>query len=70
MATNATRPAREARRITQDDLRWLACPVCKDSLVLKQTSGAGLHRIICNGCKREYPVVDGLPVLLADRAAV
>jgi uncharacterized protein YbaR (Trm112 family) len=48
--------------LTQADLRWLVCPVCHGALHL-----AG-EVIGCAGCARRYPVVDGLPVLLADRA--
>jgi len=48
--------------LTQADLRWLVCPVCHGALHL-----AG-EAIGCAGCARRFPVVDGLPVLLADRA--
>jgi uncharacterized protein YbaR (Trm112 family) len=51
-----------ASKLTQADLRWLVCPVCHGPLEL-----AG-EAIACGGCKRRYPLVDGLPVLLADRA--
>ena len=46
-----------------EDLRWLVCPVCRQSLV---PDGDALR---CTGCGRRYPVVDGVPVLLADRAS-
>ncbi|HEY2036612.1 MAG TPA: Trm112 family protein [Steroidobacteraceae bacterium] len=49
-------------KLTQADLRWVVCPVCHGPLEL---SG---EQIACLGCRRRYPVVDGLPVLLADRA--
>jgi hypothetical protein len=42
----------------------IVCPVCFASL----TSSA--NQVRCNGCGRVYPVIDGLPVLLPDRAAV
>jgi hypothetical protein len=48
--------------IQQEDLRWFVCPVCRQSLALEP----GLVR--CTGCQRRYPVVDGIPVLLAARA--
>jgi uncharacterized protein YbaR (Trm112 family) len=48
--------------LTQTDLRWLVCPVCHGQL---QLAGEQIH---CAGCRRRYPLVDGLPVLLADRA--
>jgi LSD1 subclass zinc finger protein len=52
------------RPLTQDDLRWLVCPVCHQALMLSETGDA----IRCAGCARVYPIVDGLPVLLAARA--
>jgi uncharacterized protein YbaR (Trm112 family) len=58
MTTNAM----QHRAVTEQDLRWLACPVCHQPLQLQS-----LH-VLCTGCARRYPIVDGLPVLLADRA--
>ncbi|WP_158944574.1 Trm112 family protein [Granulicella sp. S190] len=46
------------------DLRWVVCPVCHQSL---EREG---DIITCNGCRRRYPIVDGIPVLLADRALI
>ena len=43
-------------------LNMLVCPVCHSSLQLAESG------IDCTGCKRSYPVVDGLPVLIASRA--
>lgn len=40
----------------------LACPVCLGGVRLD------LGRLVCEGCGRTYPVVDGIPVLIADRA--
>jgi len=45
------------------DLRWVVCPVCHQQLHLQ--AGA----IQCQSCGRCYPVADGIPVLLADRAS-
>jgi uncharacterized protein YbaR (Trm112 family) len=44
------------------ELDRLACPVCHQKL------RAGDNAVICTGCSRRYPVVDGIPVLLANRA--
>lgn len=41
----------------------LACPVCHGALVLH---GAGLR---CGGCARGYPIVNGVPVLVAEAGA-
>ncbi len=49
------------RTLTQDDLRWLVCPVCHAALRLQAEA------IHCKGCARNYPIIDGLPVLLASR---
>jgi len=43
-------------------LDQLACPACLGELRL---DGERLH---CAGCGRIYPIVDGIPVLIADRA--
>ncbi len=45
-----------------ETLARLACPVCHAGLV--QEGG----RIRCEKCGRKYPVVDGIPVLLPERA--
>ncbi|MFZ0745818.1 MAG: Trm112 family protein [Terracidiphilus sp.] len=45
--------------------RWidqLACPVCLGALRLEET------RVVCIGCGRAYPVEDGIPVLIVERA--
>jgi len=49
--------------IQPEDLRWLSCPACHQALALD----AGFVR--CAGCARRYPIADGIPVLLADRAS-
>ncbi len=41
----------------------LACPVCLGSLRVAET------KLVCAGCGRSYPIVDGIPVLIAERAA-
>ncbi|WP_371720330.1 Trm112 family protein [Acidobacterium sp. S8] len=40
----------------------LACPVCHGALRLE----AG--RVLCLSCGRKYPIEDGIPILLAERA--
>ncbi|HEX4757727.1 MAG TPA: Trm112 family protein [Terracidiphilus sp.] len=42
----------------------LACPVCFGELRLDPLS------LVCAGCGRGYPVIDGIPVLIAERALV
>ena len=43
-------------------VRQLACPVCHGDLRFHKP------RLICIECRREYPVIDEIPVLIADRA--
>jgi uncharacterized protein YbaR (Trm112 family) len=46
-------------------LAMLACPVCHAPLTKADDS-----TVLCAGCRRRYPVRDGLPVLLAAAAAL
>jgi uncharacterized protein YbaR (Trm112 family) len=43
-------------------LDQLACPACLGGLTLV---GA---RLVCSGCGRGYEIVEGIPVLIAERA--
>ncbi|HEX4652455.1 MAG TPA: Trm112 family protein [Granulicella sp.] len=63
----AANPAQLAK-LTEADLRWVVCPVCLGSLHLAGEGQLAGEAIRCVGCQRRYPVVDGLPVLLANRA--
>jgi len=51
------------RPLTPEDLSRLVCPVCHQVLRLDA------EQIVCTGCARRYPIVDGIPVLLAERAS-
>jgi hypothetical protein len=45
--------------------RWadkLACPACHGALDFKDAA------VACTKCGRVYPIVDGIPVLIAERA--
>ncbi|MCW1296314.1 MAG: Trm112 family protein [Candidatus Parvarchaeota archaeon] len=39
-------------------LKILACPVCKADVKLKK------NKLICVKCKEEYPIEDGIPIML------
>jgi uncharacterized protein YbaR (Trm112 family) len=43
-------------------LELLACPACYGKLRLEA------ERLACAACGRGYPIVDGIPVLIAERA--
>jgi hypothetical protein len=40
----------------------LACPVCFGNLSF------ATEKLACDACGRVYPIVDGIPVLIAERA--
>jgi len=40
----------------------LACPACKGNLIFEET------RIICQPCRKAYPIRDGIPVMLISEA--
>jgi uncharacterized protein YbaR (Trm112 family) len=40
----------------------LACPTCLGALRLERM------KVVCASCGRIYPVVDGIPILIPDRA--
>jgi hypothetical protein len=42
-------------------LNLLACPACQGGLRLEEV------RLLCAECGRAYPIVDGIPVLIAGR---
>jgi hypothetical protein len=54
----------EPSQIDQFDpavLSQLACPACLGSLSQEES------RLVCASCGRAYPIVDGIPVLIAER---
>lgn len=52
--------------ISQELLEILVCPACKAKVELKP-DGSGLK---CLSCKRVYPIVDDIPVMLVDEAKI
>ena len=40
----------------------LACPACRGDLRIDG------ERVVCESCGRAYPIVDGIPVLIAEQA--
>ena len=41
-------------------LDLLACPSCQGDVKLKD------NKNVCTRCQREYPIIDGIPILLVD----
>jgi uncharacterized protein len=52
--------------IEKDLLELLVCPACRNKLNEK-ADGSGLK---CMNCKRVYPIVDEIPVLIVDEAQI
>ncbi|CAB4792292.1 unannotated protein [freshwater metagenome] len=51
--------------VTTSLLTLLACPICKTALTESTQSPEALA---CASCNVTYPVIEGIPVLLADQA--
>jgi hypothetical protein len=47
-------------------LEILACPECKTEVVYDEQQ----QKIICNKCRRKYPVKDGIPIMLVEEAEI
>jgi uncharacterized protein YbaR (Trm112 family) len=45
-------------------LEILVCPECHSAVEHKERR----HVIVCTGCGRQYPVREGIPVMLVDEA--
>jgi uncharacterized protein YbaR (Trm112 family) len=50
--------------ISAELLEILICPACHAKLVLQGDNGS----LACSGCRLVYPIEDGIPVLLVQRA--
>ena len=50
--------------ISEELLEILACPKCKGPLTWNKEK----NTLDCAGCRVRYPVTDGIPELLIDRA--
>ena len=48
--------------IDKDLLEILACPACKGDVEQQE------EEIVCFQCGRKYPIKDGIPILLVDKA--
>lgn len=50
--------------VKKELLDILACPICKVKVDYDKKNG----KIICPECGRKYPIEDGIPVMLVERA--
>lgn len=50
--------------LSNDLLNILVCPVCKGELHLAE----GKQKLQCQPCGLEFPVKNGIPVMLVDQA--
>ena len=48
--------------IDKELLDILACPACKSDVELKE------NKIICKKCHKNYPIKNGIPVMIIDEA--
>ncbi len=50
--------------LSEQLLEKLACPDCKSKLDYEENN----NRLVCRKCLLEFPVVNGIPVLLSNEA--
>lgn len=46
----------------------IVCPACRGALKAKEEAHEEVSELRCGGCGRRYPVIEGIPVLLEERA--
>lgn len=51
--------------LSSDLLAVLACPACKGNLDYSREN----NRLTCRACGLDFPVRDGIPVMLVDEAS-
>jgi len=54
--------------IDKEFLEILACPVCKEPFQFREQEGK--EQLVCTGCKRVFPIEEGIPVLLPNAGVV
>jgi len=50
--------------INKELLEILACPACKTKVSLDG------DKLVCDNCRRRYPVKNGIPVMLVEEAEI
>ncbi len=57
----------QAQPVSDLLMELLVCPACKGDLLLEDRND---HlNLICEACKLAYPITDGIPVMLIDKAS-
>ena len=56
-----------SRDLPSEMRELLVCPQCRGALRDASLNGAPV--LVCAACAKAYPVEDGIPVLLAERAS-
>jgi uncharacterized protein len=59
--------SRKTQAFDPSVLDQLACPACRGQLRL-EASRPETSSLACESCGRAYPIIDGIPVLIAERA--
>jgi uncharacterized protein YbaR (Trm112 family) len=72
-ASNSSKQPAGAAGETKQTFDWIGavpegvvCPACWGELRGEALNGAKM--LVCRACGRKYPVVDGIPVLIVERA--
>ena len=52
--------------IARELLDILVCPICKQPLIERQQPPS----LKCGQCRRVYPILDEIPILLVDEATI
>jgi len=47
-------------------LEILACPMCRTEVTLTPDATG----LVCRSCRRRYPIVDDIPIMLVEEASV
>lgn len=53
-------------RLSESILKLLCCPICKSNIVLN----SNLARCVNDHCRAEFPIIDGIPILINEDASV
>jgi uncharacterized protein len=54
--------------VDKELLDILACPVCREPFQYREKEGK--EQLVCTGCRRVFPIEDGIPVLLPNAGVI